>query len=250
MKWIYYSTDMDTNSKYRKSLSGPFGLIVLIGLVVGCNACNERPFASEEFAFILPINVAPIDSVFNIGDTLWVTADFDEYILDYFSNERYRLNNITFASDIGLIEIEYKDKRALDFDQPGATAYFDFIVEKGRILGFGTKFSPFDFDYSADSGNYTLKIGLIPKKKGIFVINFLSPIEFDLNELLDLGIAENGAKIIPHLFRFFFPINDGENNYDFKLKHSIPNHTVDISIGAYYYDRMGSFTFRVRESNY
>ena len=71
----------------------------LLGLLL-LSACKRDPLPDlVHFAFVIPVSISPGADTVARGDTLWLTANFSDSLLDLRSNQRYRLR----AQDIPLI---------------------------------------------------------------------------------------------------------------------------------------------------
>jgi len=194
--------------------------------------------------FVVPIIIEPSSADFKLGDTLWVRADFSESMKELNSQTDYNIKDFDFKSKIGLLKL-LNPNTNLGY-QPSATDEITFISRVGSIPFVGETFSPFNFSF--DGNRYKLKIGLIPKRAGIYSVNFLPPgdAQDDLQGYIELGFNSNGQKRIPQLEFLFFEVNQGKTNFDlFQLhcKAESINNPLPINI---YYEQKGTFTFEVK----
>ena len=199
-------------SKINK-LTGCISLLALVCLTLMLTYCKEKPFASQSLRFVLPITINPSASAANRGDTIWIEASFSDSLLELNSNKKIKLANFDFGqTSIGIRRLVDKQKGLSD--QASAVINFDLIDKDGQITFPGETFVDFKFRYDMLKCEYLLRVGIAPRSVGIFCINFLGPTELFYENVLDLGIASNGAKIIPRYDYIVFPINNGINNIE------------------------------------
>jgi len=194
--------------------------------------------------FVVPITIEPSSADFKLGDTLWVRADFSETMKELNSQTDYTLKDFDFKSKIGLLKLVNPNAN-LGY-QPSATNEITVVPRIGSIPYVGETFSPFDFSFVGN--RYKLKIGLIPKKAGIYSVNFLPPgdAQDDLQGYIELGFNSNGQKRIPQLEFIFFEINEGKTNFDlFQLNCTAESINNPLPVNVYY-EQKGTFTFYVK----
>jgi hypothetical protein len=234
------------DGKFSNRVTGIFGLLLSLFLITTTAFQCERE-KDPEFVlmtFVVPITIEPLSADFKLGDTLWVRADFSETMKELNSQTDYILSDFDFKSKIGLLKL-LNPNTNLGY-QPSATDDIIFFPKIGSIPFVGETFSPFNFSFK--NNRYQLKIGLVPKKTGVYAINFLPPgdAQDDLQGYIELGFNSSGQKRIPQLEFLFFEINEGNTNFDlFKLhcKAESINNPLPINI---YYEQKGTFTFEVK----
>jgi len=193
---------------------------LLIALLLSAARCEEEPYASQFLTFILPANILPSDSIAFIGDTLWITADVSDSLLEFNTNKKYLLPNFDFGQTSIVIRKLVNAQLGLS-DQVSAASKFDLIEDIGEITFPGETFIDFKYAYDFISKKYLLRIGIIPKEQGIFCFNFLRPDRLDYRGFVDLGKNSNGASIIPIYEDLVVPVNDGENNFELFKKNCL-----------------------------
>jgi hypothetical protein len=232
--------------KITKKLTGLLGLLTLLLLILSSARCDdEKPFASQLLTFILPATILPSDSIALVGDTLWITADVPDSLLELNTGKKYRLPNYDFGQTSIVIRKLIDNKLGLG-DQGSAANYFDFIDEDNQITFPGETFVDIKFIYDKIRQSYQLRIGIIPTETGVFCIYFLSPQDLDYQGILDLGKHENGATIFPVYEDLVFPINKGANNFELFKKNCLDGSQGSPESYRTNY-RYVTFTFRVTE---
>lgn len=229
-----------------KRVTGCISLLLLLFVAVTAFKCDREK--DPEFiimSFVLPFTVTPSSEELLLGDTLWVEAAFSETLQEFNTKVDYDIKDFDFASKIGLFKLINPN---LDLsDQPSATDFFNFVPVTGTLPFVGDTFSPFTFEYK--DRKYFFKLGLVPKQKGIFCVNFLGPRELDLRPGLNLTRNNDGRLIIPDFQSIMFIINDGNTNFDLYQQHCKATSTTppgSLSFINVFYEQKGSFTFEVK----
>lgn len=234
------------DGKISSKVTGIFSLLLCLFLITttGFQCDREKDPEFVLMTFVVPITIEPSSADFKLGDTLWVRADFSEKMKELNSQTDYTLKDFDFKSKIGLFKLVNPNAN-LGY-QPSATNEISVVPKIGSIPYVGETFSPFDFSFTGN--RYKLKIGLIPKKAGIYAVNFLPPgdAQDDLQGYVELGFNSNGQKRIPQLEFIFFEINEGETNFDLfqsNCKAESINNPQPVNV---YYEQKGTFTFEVK----
>ncbi len=230
--------------KNSTKVTGFISLLLICFIATTAFRCEEQDPEYVLMTFVIPITIEPLNPDFTLGDTLWVTADFSESMKELNSQTDYILKDFDFRSKIGLRKLI---NPKLDIsDQPSATDEITLVPKVGSIPFVGETFSPFSFSF--ETNRYKLRIGIIPKKTGVYAVNFLPPgdAQGDLQGHIDLGTNSLGQKRIPQLEFLFFEINNGQTNFDlFQLhcKAESINNPLPVNV---YYEQKGTFTFEVK----
>lgn len=177
------------------------------------------------------------------NDTLWITAEFNDSILDFNSNKRIKIPDFDFLSTIGFFKLI--GKQIFFADQPGAVESFRFVNTIGSIANLRDTFADFKFAYT--NGSYSCRIGVMPKSTGVFSINFLRPPELDLSNTLKLPDTPEGRKVLPLYRNIYYVINEGQTNFELYKKHCEASSERLVTTDNIYYEQKGTFTFRVVE---
>jgi hypothetical protein len=137
-------------------------LIIVLITSASCEEKNNQEFVKVQLE--IPISIKPGTAIISLQDTLWVEADFPDTIHDYLSKEYLKVVDCDFYTSLGLINLISKSLN--ETSQPAAAGAFDFISATGSISKIGSLSGELAFVY--EQGRYKIKIGLIPKFKGIF----------------------------------------------------------------------------------
>ncbi len=228
----------------RFKAQGILSLVLLLFISLTASRCErEEDPMYRDFIFVLNFEINPADSLISLGDTLWLTAEFDNKIEDFISKEKFELIDFNFKTLLGFFRLQGKTI-GLPL-QPGATSSFDLVNKKGSVSNAFETFADFDFDYN--SGMYSCEIGIVPKSKGVFCLNFLSPASRDirLSNTITLPDTPDGRKVIPLYRNIYYVINEGQTNFDLYKKHSVASSEILVTTDNIYYEQKGTFTFRV-----
>ncbi|MBL7873882.1 MAG: hypothetical protein JNM78_19870 [Cyclobacteriaceae bacterium] len=229
-----------------KNVTGCVSLLLLLFMATTAFNCEREK--EPEFiimTFTLPFSIAPSSAQFVLGDTLWVQADFPEALQEYSSKVDYAVKDFDFKSKIGLLK--FIDKNITMGEQPSAVDSFDFITKVGDLPFVGETFSPFNFLYQNET--YKFKLGLVPKQRGVYCVNFLPPRELDLRLGIKLEKSPDGRERIPAFEYLLFNINNGATNFDLFQQHckatslTFPGNQDFTNIN---YEQKGTFTFEVK----
>jgi len=234
--------------KNKWKLTGSISLLISFVILLTSARCDDdKPFASQILTFILPISIAPSDSTITKGDTLWVTAAINDSLYEYHTQKKHKLSNFDFGqTSIGVRKLIDKSKDLSD--QVSAVSHFETISKVGDVVFLGDTFIDFKFYYHPVLKQYQLRFGFVPKIAGVYCIALLSPTDLNYNGIISLGKANNGATIIPVYEDLFFPVNNGENNFELFKKYCFDSSSISPdNYRANNYIQKGTFTFRVVE---
>lgn len=65
---------------------------------------SGRRILPTDFIFVLNFEINPADSLISLGDTLWLTAEFDNKIEDFISKEKFELIDFNFRTLLGFFD--------------------------------------------------------------------------------------------------------------------------------------------------
>ncbi len=233
---------MGGNNKFK--VQGLISLALLLSISLTASRCErEEDPMYRDFIFVLNFEINPADSLISLGDTLWLTAEFDNKIEDFISKEKFELIDFNFKTRVGFFKLIGKNVTLSN--QPGATDFFEVVNKRGLIFNPRDTFTDFKFDYAA--GIYSCEIGIVPKSKGVFCLNFLPPPPeaINLSKTILLPDAPDGSKVIPLYRNIYYVINDGQTNFELYKKHCVASSEILITTDNIYYEQKGTFTFRV-----
>ncbi|MEO6358136.1 MAG: hypothetical protein ABIU77_04410 [Ferruginibacter sp.] len=146
----------------KKVLTG----ILIVGIILSNYGC-PKPCVEANYSFAVTANFTPdMDSV-KIGDTIFLTSSFPTTLQE---TQISKLIDYSDASDIGnTISVS----QLLPTDSLAKDAVFDFnyVSIIGKIYNDRNIPRPDGVNqltYSQVGNNYELKIGIIPKKSGVY----------------------------------------------------------------------------------
>lgn len=142
-------------------------MIIVLIASASCEEKNNQEFVKVQLE--IPISIKPGTAIISLQDTLWVEANFPDTIHDYLSKQYLKVVDYDFYTSLVLIKLISKSLN--ETSQPAAAGAFDFISATGSISKIGSLGGELAFVY--EQGRYKIKIGLIPKFKGIFSIRML-----------------------------------------------------------------------------
>jgi len=147
--------------------------ILLIGLAISASTifstctCNKQIIGCDNtvYSFILDIKAHPDSEIISLGDTLWLEINSPVEFEDISSNTNINYSKaVNLGSAIGFGEFADKDsviESANSFD-------FKLIYGKNQSNPYVSKIREYLFVEQGD--RYLFKLGIVPKKKGIFGI--------------------------------------------------------------------------------
>jgi hypothetical protein len=187
-------------TKYLKSIL----LLTSLQLFLGFQCENDKPVCNNiAYSFNVTSNWFPGEDIYNINDTIFLTSTFPKTLLDNLSNQQINYNNsVPIRGIYTFYEMDSVQHALLD-----GVAKFDFFSANGSIIDNTSKDKYFLYEKQAD--NYTLKIGIIAKAKGLFAIQISNLVSNGLNGTICTGadfinILTNPNK---HINLFEYAIN-------------------------------------------
>lgn len=214
-------------------------------------SCDQKePFAQPvEFIFKIPMTLAPIQSSYLIGDTLWLNANFSNKIAELNSGNDYYINptNFSFNTFIGLKKLTYHDKYFSN--QPGAINSFEIVNKTGELKISGPTFGDASYKYQNDK--HQLSIGIIARDTGVFSISLLDGWIVKKNKpdlsYIDLPNSITGEPQIALFKRIFYYINNGHNNFNLLESNSQLTLFSNPSPDNINYEKEATYTFRIKK---
>ncbi len=142
-------------------------LISYLGIYAGCNKnldCRGTIYSFEAFYKAYPDK----DSI-RINDTIWIELNAPTQLKDLMSNKMIDYNGAgNFGTAIGYVEMI-----GGDILNPGVIPSandFDNIIINGTEVQSLNPQQTRAFGFKEQDGMYLFKVGIVPKRKGIFVI--------------------------------------------------------------------------------
>lgn len=203
---------------------------LLLG-IVGCPRYN-RDDCKEEYLFAIPVQCSPKEDNFKVNDTVWLEINIPATLTDSFSQVEKDISNFPFKIDVFFSR----------YDSIGfyfAADEFLYINEIGGLIVYGNSnpITRANMKKNID-GSYTLKVGCIPQKKGVYRLEF-STLAID-------GIFERGYydKNCYEEFFFQYDMNNNLDSNNFELLQHFPPSVVGGFESHKFY---GCYAFQVVE---
>jgi hypothetical protein len=179
-------------------------LLFLLILYLGFGCIKHCDSPTNGYIFVLPHTVAPVKSVYKVGDTVHVSADFSHYMMES-RGEYFLLENLSVGLAFGLYDL-------LDSIPSSVVRGFsncEILLEDNTNLfldGLGPR-----GEYNYSQGRYWLDFKFRPLKPGFYALvqhSLYSSISQGLQ--IDFpGKCGNRTRV-----RAYVNLNDGaDNNY-------------------------------------
>ncbi|GAB3204452.1 hypothetical protein ABID22_002583 [Pontibacter aydingkolensis] len=143
-------------------------LLVLVGIALtGCPSplcLNPNP----SYSFAVTAHFTPERDSIRVGDTLYLVSEFPNFLVPIGEQDAVDYSKSTaIGNTLGLLRLESVKSTS------GAVSSFDYINVWGRIYNSTDIPSPERMQqlrYEENDGKYKLRVGLIPKKPGIYLM--------------------------------------------------------------------------------
>jgi len=210
--------------------------IVAISPGLGCWKTCDSPTGG--YLFVLPHQVSPVKEVYNVGDTITVSADFSHYVKESRGKE-YELVDFKFLLSFALIDL-------LDSSIVSAIYGFSFcellLDEHGNIRRDGI--GPIG-EYTYENSRYSMELKFRVIRPGFYALTQKS-----LASQCTRGLQRDfeGKCCKSDYVAAYVEVNErAENNYHLLLNDHVTNYTHDmIAVKEDFYGR-GAFVFYVEE---
>jgi hypothetical protein len=198
-------------------------ILLLLAGILAFRCDPEGPDTEQYINLEIPLAIRPQQDTFQLGDTLWLEADFPDSLQDFYSREWIYIGpGFEFFTDIILMKLNnpdgYRDQ------QEGNGASYTIINYIGEVQTLFSTFGSVRFDYS--NGRYRLKTALVPSDIGVNSISFLyyagSVFGNSVRDDIDLGLDDRGRPIKPFMLWMHYNINGGNTNYYLLTENIVP----------------------------
>lgn len=205
----------------------------LLAFVSNC-ACEEDEFG-EVLHMEIPVDIGGERNLFQVGDTLWVKADFPKEVVVVGSSSRIELTDYKFFSELFLSEISDLELRFF--------STLNVLVEIGDVTL--NQLGGYDYVFENTGAGYTVRFGIILSQAGTFSSTFLTDgdaqSELDQEEHYVCGDNRRTNIFIDRINRF----STMENFNEFNEWNRVGGGSFVQTYEGY--RRAGKFTFRVVE---
>lgn len=232
-----------------KALVACFCLLVVLS-VTGITGCKPKQYpVIVPLVLLAPATITPTNSILHLGDTLWVTANFSDSLLDLNSGHRYRVRpqDLTLSTFIAVHKLQGPGQPNI-----GIASTLRVIEKVGKLSIGGATTGVFSPVY--DGHFYRARFGLIPTQSGIISISLLlSPIDGprafgNFIPFIQFPPDVQGQEQKAVLDNMYFVINEGKaNNYDlYRQQFTIDPETSGAPDTGLFYGRNSTFTVEVK----
>lgn len=134
----------------------------------GCNKNSTRPCPNAPYSFAVTCNYSPENEIYSIGDTLNLTSVFSKML----HNQANQGTTVDYSNSTGIggnIFVYKTD--TISHTLLDAINNFNYFSVKGTLTASETK--PLrikDVFFQELSSTYEIKIGMVAREKGIFVL--------------------------------------------------------------------------------
>ena len=145
-------------------------VLIIINMAIFFINCTPKfDCANTNYSFATNIKAYPdLDSI-KVNDTIWLEYNTPTQLTDIVTN---KIIDYSQAGNLG-IGISYLELIGGNFNDPGAIPaanFFDNILVIGTSVQNSQTDQVREFLFTETSGAYQFKMGIVPKKKGLFSI--------------------------------------------------------------------------------
>jgi hypothetical protein len=195
----------------NKTPQKPFSvrnLILVLSAVVAVSGCIKGKKCANSYSFVHPATLYPVQSSYNVGDTIWVDMNVSDVFLanvkDASGNKKQETVHLT---DFYFRELSASVSKIMNNGSglSNALSSFTLITEAGSSYDAGDQRLVFEYVYL--NSTYKFKLGLVCNEPGVFVY---TPWFHDINQgaegpKKDLNISPDCNKEV--IERVSFPVN-------------------------------------------
>lgn len=177
-----------------------------------CTSCKDKNCPDYLF-YRIPYSLHPMKDTFTVGDTLWLTMDFSEELIDERGNIKNTFQNYDFRMGIGCERIDIDPPLAHTLDY---LRIFTLIGTDSSIFLPSSGVSLFTFVPDYTDKKYVFKCALVIQEKGLFYFG-AGPSE-GLGEAFTIdGECENmpleiGSKLVDEANNNFYMLQWASNS--------------------------------------
>ena len=141
--------------------------LVLIGIFLASCECKGDKYG-EILELEVPITTYPMKDTFNVGDTLWIEANFDKEIHLHNSSNTIRIDSFNFFTEFSIAEIsDTTENYNVDFDTIVKIGRMEYLPLQTAVV--------YPIIFVEDVNHYRFKAGIIINTTGLFSMGFSTP---------------------------------------------------------------------------
>lgn len=144
-------------------------IIFCSGVILLINSGCPKPCIETNYSFNAKVHIVPDSDSVNVGDSIYIMSSFPTELTDQNTSLKIDYSGAT-SIGITLAVSQLIPDSSLATD---AVANFEYFSKSGKIYNDRNIPSPNgvqQLTYEETNGSYELKIGLIPKKRGVYVL--------------------------------------------------------------------------------
>jgi hypothetical protein len=216
-------------------------LILIFLLAILATGCT-KDCTPGNYLFVLPHTVSPAQTVYKVGDTISVSADFSHFVLDIARNEPFLLEDFSFELSFYLSDLQDS------VPERGLLAFStcEILLEENTNL-FLDNIGPLG-EYTYRDGRYRLGFKFRPLKPGFYALVQQSYMGSEANSTIQKefpGICKPRSR--PNIASFVEVNNGAENNYHLLQNEHYEGATHPWRVNEMNFQRGGVFLFYVEE---
>lgn len=133
---------------------------------ISCKKNTSRPCRDAQYSFNVTSEFSPQREIYNVGDTIFLNSSFPKSLLNLISNQQVDYSNSVSIG--GNITFGYMDTIL----QSGVDSYskFEVVSKIGSYSQITNTPNKGINTFYLENSSYELKLGIICKQKGLFVI--------------------------------------------------------------------------------
>lgn len=217
-------------------------LLILAIIFTSLYSCNPEFGCARDWKFEIPFTIENEQTIYNVGDTIWVISKFDKMLNDINSEDKIELPNfenynfILLLMRLDTVPTHWAYNDISIYPRNGEFSYQSYTAPE--IEGEGRIYDLLFEDLDESWGN---KIGFKLNNKGTFMIEISHRINWNFDTPLPLT---DNCKDYLDGFQIKFINGTTDNNFELYIKSPKPSYFTDVKE---VYLELGSFTFKVIE---
>lgn len=211
-------------------------------LIYGCCLFDDGlENCFTQYHITIPLNISPADTVYKIGDTIWLSSTIDSLLYDTVSKSMVDFHQY----DLRIYPMLDKIDSTAEYGSIQAEHLFDYYTPIGEYkIWQGSNIYGL-FIYEQVGSQKVVKTALIPKQMGSYIVKF----GFESSDVEDADLPNRGCASVATYPYLVMNGNITDNNYYFLLNNGLKHiKTSTKQILSFENYRMSaSFGFKVIE---